>query len=126
MEILQIVGIAAGIALIILSIISYFHAKSPVFIRKRYREILTEEKWIDYQRALAMPTGVYGILNVIYSIFFFDRVQPAVYLVVMCLICVWVGQINKEHTGHTSPRKALKQHREEKAEQVRNEEVIDE
>ena len=127
METMQIVGIASGIAFIIFSIIPYFYEKSHVLIRKRYREILTDEQWRDYQKAIAMPACAYGILNIIYCIFWYHRFQrPTVYLIAMCLLCVWVGHINKAHTGHTSPRKALKQHRKEKAEQLRNEEVIDE
>ena len=101
----QIFYIVIGVLIIIYSVLDYFlQPKSTFFISKRITEYLDENERIKYQKAVAIPIALFGIVVVIGGIFFFDsnifsKIFWGVY--VGHLICTMI--INKIHLDYFSP-----------------------
>jgi hypothetical protein len=101
----QICYIALGIFLIICSAVNYFiQPKSSFFILKRVIEYLDENERIKYQKAIAIPEAMIGIVFIILGIFFIGNdIYSIIYLGswIVYLICNMI--INKIHLGYFSP-----------------------
>ena len=98
----QILFSIIGISLIIYSVWEYFfQPKSSFFTSKRIIEYLDESERRKYQKALAIPTAIIGIVIVIIVIFFIGnatRIFWGFYVVWL----VWTMIINKIHLGYFS------------------------
>jgi len=101
----RILLIATGVFLIICSVLRYFfQPKSSFFVYKRIIEYLNESELIKYQKAIAIPEAVFGIVFVISGIFFIGNdIYSIIHLGswIVYLICTMI--INKIHLGYFSP-----------------------
>ena len=99
---LQILYIILGIFVIICSVLTYFfQPKSSFFILKRIVEYLDESERINYQKAIAVPAAIIGIIVVILGIFFFGSDSLfKIFLGSYFVYLVWNMIINKRHLGY--------------------------
>ena len=74
MNYIQIVTIVLGILIIIFAVLEYlFHPKSKFFILKRIIEYLDESERIKYQKAIAVPGVLFGVVIIVLGLFFIDN-----------------------------------------------------
>ena len=67
---LQILFIVIGVFMIIYSIFSYLHFNSSLLLYQFIRKVLSESERIKYQKAIANPHLMLGVVFLITGIFF--------------------------------------------------------
>jgi hypothetical protein len=89
----------------ILAVLEFLHIKSKLLIYKRIIEYLDESERIKYQKAIAIPTAIIGIIWLISGVFFWN--QEYIFKIGLyggwCIWFVWMLVVNKKHLGYLFP-----------------------
>jgi len=98
--------ITFGSLLIIISVCQFFFTNFKLFIWKNMRKILSERERVKYQKAMAAPIALFGVIVLISSLFFYELAEIG-YVIGLFVVVILVMSINKHHLGYFSYRAAI-------------------
>ena len=95
----------AGATMIISSVLNFLHINSRWLIYRRIGEYLGENGRIEYQKAIAAPMMLMGIIWLISGVFFWNRELILAMGVFggWCIWFVWMLVVNKKHLDYFFP-----------------------
>jgi len=105
MESTRIVLIVCGIIFMVISVCNILHLNSSLFLIKRVHKTLSDSERLKYQKALAIPYAILGIIISLIGVFFFTERLISVIVFFACLFIywIWIMVINKKYLGVLSP-----------------------
>ena len=106
----QIIFIACGGLIIITSVFLFYNILPRFLIRKFVREAIGDERRIAFQKAIAIPSVIFGAAVIIIGFLIFEHIYASTLLFLLALTgyAVWTLLLNKKYLGCYFPRNLKK------------------